>query len=201
MKNICIYCSSSDAIDPFWRQIARDLSDALIHEGFDLVWGCGAVGLMGEVGRRFAEKGHRTTGVIPRKLNLPGIVFPDADECILTDTMSERKQTMIDRADAFLALPGGFGTLEEILEVITLCQLGYQHKPVALCNSRGFYDGLLTQFERMYKEDFAKTNFRDLYLISDNPTEIASYLKNHKPATLPQKWFEECLDGRAEVPE
>ena len=201
MPNVCIYCSSSDAIDPKWREYARRVSDALIEREFDLVWGCGAVGLMGEVGRRFREKDRGTIGVIPRKLNLPGIVFPDADECRLTDTMSERKQAMISRADAFLALPGGFGTLEEILEVITLCQLGYLHKPVAICNNSGFYDGLLTQFDRIFDERFAKESFRKLFLISDDPEEIADHLKNSSPAHLPQKWFEECLDGRADIPE
>jgi len=201
MPTICIYCSSSDAIDLKWRRVAQGIADALIAREFDLVWGCGAVGLMGEVGRHFKNAGRKTTGVIPGKLNLSGIVFPDATECILTDTMSERKQIMIERADAFLALPGGFGTLEEIMEVITLCQLGYIHKPVALCNSGGFYEGLLAQFERMLREKFIRNSFRRLYLISDDPQEIAAYLSNSKPAQFSQKWFEDCLDGRAEVPE
>ena len=196
MPALCVYCSSSDGIDPHWRTAAREIATLLAEAGFDLVWGCGAVGLMGEVGNRFRAAGRRLTGVIPRKLNLPGIVYPDPDELLLTDTMSERKQLMISRADAFLALPGGFGTLEELLEVITLHQLGYLTAPIAIYNRNRFFDGLLQQFERMYSDRFAKEAFRALYLASPDPAVIRSWLLEHKPEPSPGKWFSETLDGR-----
>lgn len=201
MPALCIYASSSDAIDSKWRETTRAAADTLAAAGFDLVWGCGAVGLMGELGRGFRAAGRRLTGVIPRKLNLPGIVFPDPDELVLTDTMSERKQEMISRAEAFLALPGGFGTLEEILEVITLRQLGYLDKPIALLNSHGFYDSLLAQFELFFTERYAKESFRKLYLVSDDPAAITAYLLAAEHIPLPDKWFKESLDGRADIPE
>ena len=188
--NICVYCSSSEAVDSVYFEAAEDLGKSLGLSGHSLVYGGARVGLMGALARAAKNHGCNVVGVMPRAINDHGINFSDADELIVTETLRERKRVMEERSDAFVALPGGFGTLEELLEILTLKQLHFHHKPVALMNTMGFYDPLLEVFEGMYERYFAKPEVRDLYAVFDSSAELLSYLENYKPPEHGDKWFE-----------
>jgi cytokinin riboside 5'-monophosphate phosphoribohydrolase len=172
MAAITVYCSSSDHIDATYRLVARELGHALADRGHELVYGGGRVGLMGEVASGVHERGGSVYGVIPEALKArEGIAYELSDSLVVTQTMQERKAIMYQRADAFIVLPGGFGTLEELLEVLTLRQLGYHDKPIALVNTVGFYQPLLDVFEHFYRERFAGESSRRLYSVVTTPEE------------------------------
>lgn len=156
---------------------------------YQLVYGGGMVGLMGEVARSVKKHGGSTLGVVPTALNIDKVVNDIDDELIITDGMRERKAIMDERADAFIGLPGGFGTFEEMFEVLTLKQLGYHNKPILFLNVRGYYDKLLEMFEHIYSENFAKSQYRSLYHICDSVSDAISYLSSYQPPDLPDKWF------------
>jgi len=162
MPSVCVYCSSSDAIDDAYPPVATALGRGLAEQGHALIYGGGAVGLMGVLARAAHEAGGHVTGVIPAKLqDREGIAY-DADDLVVTDTMRERKRIMYARADAFVALPGGFGTLEEFMEVLTLKQLGYHDRPLLLLNPNGFFDTLLTFFGELREGRFTRASVDDL---------------------------------------
>jgi len=156
MKSICVYCGSSEDIDPALRQSAKDLGRLIARHGDQLVYGGGSVGLMGDVARAVHAHGGRVVGVIPESLTTAEIAYHHADELIVTKTMRERKQIMDDRADAFVVLPGGFGTLEELAEILVLKILGYTDRPLIIVNPDGFYDPLIELFNHFVEHKFAK---------------------------------------------
>ncbi len=188
-KSICVYCSSSDAVSADFFGVAQELGAAIVGGGYKFIFGGGEIGLMGAVARSVHEHGGHVVGVIPEFLRLPGICYETCDELIVTKDMRERKAAMEARADAFIALPGGFGTLEEMLEIITLKQLRVHHKPIIFLNTNGFYDGLNDLFEHIYKHSFAKTNNRELYHFSASVEDAIAYIKGYEPPALENKWF------------
>lgn len=188
-KNICVYCSSSCVVDREYFHIATELGRRIGRRGDTLVYGGGVVGLMGAVARGVHDAGGRVVGVIPEALNRAGIVYPGADELIVTRDMRERKAIMDKRSDAFIALPGGFGTLEEILEIITLKQLGYHNKPIVIMNVGGFYDCLIAQFDLSIEKRFAKEYCRQLYMIAEDVEETLLYIDSYEPLRFEEKWM------------
>ncbi|MHB0857792.1 MAG: LOG family protein [Anaerolineae bacterium] len=186
---MCVYCSSSSAVDPVYATAARTLGAELALRGHDLVYGGTITGLMGELARSAQKAGARVTAVIPRRLQDLGVAYDLADEFVVTETMGERKAVMAGRAEGFVALPGGFGTLEELLEVLTLKQLGYLRGPVALLNVNGFYEPLLAFFERLYAQHFAKPAFRRLYHVAEDVPTALDYLEGYTEAELPSKLY------------
>lgn len=189
MKSIAVFCSSSDMINQEYFQIARELGQLMAKNNLELVYGGSVVGLMGEVARSVKENGGQTLGVIPKALNLDKVVHDIDDELIITDGMRERKAIMDERAGAFIGLPGGFGTLEEMFEVLTLKQLGYHNKAIVFLNVRGYYNQLLEMFEHIYAENFAKEEYRVLYHVSESAADAIDYLQSYQPPNLPNKWF------------
>ena len=187
IRNICIFASSSARLEKQYYELAQSLGEEIAKIGAGLIFGGGREGLMGAAARGAISRGGRVTGVIPRLLNQPGIAYPDLSELHETETMHARKQMMEDLSDAFIALPGGFGTLEEVLEVITLRQLGYHDKPVVLLNAGGFFEPLLEQFERLYAEAFAHTAFRSLYAVANTPEEAVRLARIQSPEARPDK--------------
>jgi uncharacterized protein (TIGR00730 family) len=163
--NICVYCSSSDTIDRRFFDVARDLGTAIGKRGDTLVYGGGSVGLMGEVARACHEHNGKVVGVIPESLKTAEIAYQQADELIVTQTMGERKTEMFSRGAAFVILPGGFGTLEELVEVLVLKILKYQDRPIIILNCHGFYDPLVDLFEHFIEHDFAKPKHRGYYSV------------------------------------
>lgn len=189
IEKVCVYASSSDAIAPHYHAVAQKLGLALAARKWTLVYGAGQIGLMGHVARAVHEGGGSVIGVIPEKLHREEIAYLQADELHITTGMRERKAIMEDMADAFITLPGGFGTLEEILEVITLKQLQYHNKPMVLLNVDGIYDGLLQQFDRLFSEQFIKEKYRALYHVAETVDEAFAYLDAYTPAAQETKWF------------
>jgi len=188
MKNICVYCSSSNSIDPVFFESAKHLATILAEKNHNLIYGGGCVGLMGEIARTMHEFGGKVTGVIPQRLNQNGICYENCDELVVTKDMRERKQKMDEISDGFIALPGGFGTLEEISEMITGKQLGYHNKSLVFLNVNNFYSPLIGFFEQMYSYNFASAENRNLYYVSDKPGECVEYIENFVPETIPEKY-------------
>lgn len=175
---ICVYCSSSNRIAPAYFEVAEEMGRLLGERGLRLVYGGGRVGLMGAMARAAHEAGGTVCGIIPEALKArEGIAYGLANELITTETMQERKAGMFTRADAFVALPGGFGTLEEFMEVLTLRQLGYHDKPIALVNTGGFYDPLLAFFEHLLREHFVRNAQRELYRVVQTPEEALDHVE------------------------
>ena len=188
--NICVFSSSSNAIAQVYVDEAIDLAQQIGQFNFCLINGGSNVGLMDVITREAGKNGAKTIGVIPEKLRDYNLASVHAHEIIVSGDMMERKAKMRELSDSFIALAGGFGTLEEILEVITLKQLGYHHKAIVFINTNGFYDDLFRQFEKSYEEKFAKENYRRLYFIAKNATEAMEYLANYRPEEAENKWFE-----------
>jgi uncharacterized protein (TIGR00730 family) len=187
-RTVCVYCSSSASIDPAHLVAAEELGRLLGKAGHQLVWGGASLGLMGEVARAVRAAGGRTVGVIPEALVAREVADHDADELIVTTDMGGRKAEMGRRADAFVALPGGFGTLEELLEQITLRLLGYHDKPIVLLDVDGFWQPLLAVFEQLYEDRFARPESRQAYAVAATPPEALALL-DEAPSPLPGKWL------------
>lgn len=163
--SICVYCASSNDIDTAYHGVAATLGREMAKRGHTLIYGGGGVGLMGVVARAVMAGGGRVEGVIPRALLEMEVGNTDCDELIVTDDMRSRKAEMDRRADAFVVLPGGFGTLEELFETITHRLLGYHDKPIVIVNDNGFYDPLVELMEHMYAHRFAREKSRRLYRV------------------------------------
>ncbi len=177
--NICVYCSSSQTIDKKYFRQATLLGKTIALKKHSLVYGGGKVGLMGEIALTVKQHKGQVIGVIPENLKERELAFQEADELIITKDIRERKKVMEEQADSFIALPGGFGTLEELLEIITLKQLNLHNKPIVLLNVDNFYDNLIKQFDLFYKENFAydKFNKEDIYHISQTVEEAINYIE------------------------
>jgi cytokinin riboside 5'-monophosphate phosphoribohydrolase len=186
---LTIYTSSSDAVDERFRVAVREVAQAIGERGDELVYGGTAVGLMGVLAQAARAAGARVTGVLPRLMADRGLADEDCDELVVTDGMASRKQIMIERADAFVALPGGFGTLEELFEVLTLKQLGYHAKPIVLLDVGGFFAPLLTMFEHLYDLRFARPEYAGLYHVAPDAGSLFDHLDDYEAAELPAKWY------------
>ena len=165
---ICVFCASSNHASPRYLEVARELGQLMVARDHTLVYGGGSVGLMGELAREVQQGGGRVIGVIPKRLSTEEIAFEAAEELLVTADMAERKNIMIERAEAFICLPGAFGTLDEMLEIITLRQLDYHDKPIILVNTDGFYEALLGFFERLEEERLISKECLDLYEVVDD---------------------------------
>jgi uncharacterized protein (TIGR00730 family) len=185
-KAICVYCSSSEAVPTEYFQAAEALGRLIAQRGYALVFGGGEIGLMGALARAASANGGWVVGVIPKAL--VQLAYERADEMIVTKDLRERKAIMEQRADAFVALPGGFGTLEELFEMITLKQLSFHDKPVVLVNTSGFYDPLVGLFEQIYAAGFTKAVYRQLYHVAADPDGALDYVDGYRPIELPKKW-------------
>ena len=177
IRTVCVYCGSSAGTNPAFIAAARRFGELLAAEGIGLVYGGGSRGLMGEVARAVLDNGGHVIGVIPEFLKSKEGIQTAAQEIIITGDMHSRKQTMFARADAFVALPGGIGTLEELVEQMTWAQLGQHPKPILIANIAGFWDPLLALVDHMAKLGFVHSPERARYLITDSIDEIIPMLK------------------------
>lgn len=188
IKNICVFCSSSNHIADHFFQDAASLGQYIVSKGWGLVYGGTNIGLMGHVADIVLKGNSNVIGVIPRHIQAKGIENKKCTELILTDDMSKRKMTMIARADVFVALPGGFGTLEEIVEVITLKQLQLHDKPIVFLNTHNFFNPLERFFDHIFSENFTAGRFRQLYFMAPNIDSLAEYLEKYQRPHLTDKW-------------
>lgn len=171
MKTVCVYCASSTKIDPAYTEAARCLGTLLGSRGIRMVNGAGNMGLMGTVSDAALAAGGRVTGVIPRFMVEQRWHHTGLSELIVTEDMHERKRTMLRLADAVIALPGGCGTLEELLEAITWKQLGLYLNPIVILNLKGYYDPLLAMFDRAIGEHFMGVRHAGLWQVARSPQE------------------------------
>jgi uncharacterized protein (TIGR00730 family) len=177
-KLLCVYCGSSRHLDPKYYAASEVVGRSMVKNGWGLVYGGGNVGMMGSVAASVKGAGGRVVGVIPDFMIERELAYHQADELITVGTMRERKRIMEERASAFLALPGGIGTLEELTEIMTLRYIRRIDKPVVLFNQDGFYDELLRFFERMTRERFKSAGLQALFSVAATPDEIWPLLDN-----------------------
>lgn len=183
------YTSSSDAVDQRYRAAARAVGYRIGERGDALVYGGTDVGLMGVLAAATREAGGHVTGVLPQLMAERGLADHACDELLVTDGMGDRKRAMYERADAFLALPGGLGTMEELLEVLTLKQLGYHDKPIVLVDVDGFWQPLLEVFAHLFERGFAKPEYAALWHVAGTVEELFAHVDGYEPTGLPAKWF------------
>jgi hypothetical protein len=177
IRKICVYCGSGPGTDPAFVAAARAFGAILAKNGIGLIYGGGAIGIMGEISRAVLDNGGEATGIIPEFLVAREHARDSADGLIVTRDMHERKRKMFEMADAFVALPGGVGTLEEIVEQMTWVQLGRHKKPILLANIQGFWEPLCALLEHMKKLDFIRGDLSFDLLVADKVDEILPMLQ------------------------
>jgi uncharacterized protein (TIGR00730 family) len=190
MKSVCVFCGSASGVKPAYAEAARELGRTLAGRGLGLVYGGGRVGLMGEVATAALAAGGEVLGVIPHSLSHKEIALAECTELVVVDTMHQRKALMADRADAFVALPGGFGTCDELFEILTWGQLGIHRKPVGLLNVNGFFLPLLAWLDHLVAEGLLKPKHRGLVLVGDTVPELLDKLAAWVPPAPVTKWVE-----------
>ncbi|HNQ68080.1 MAG TPA: TIGR00730 family Rossman fold protein [Bacteroidales bacterium] len=191
VKTICVFCSSSEDLDNKYYNLAKELGKLIGQTGYNLIHGAGSIGLMGVLMKSAAENGSVVTGVIPEHLNRKNIVNEDFQKLVITKDMKDRKEFMRNNSDAFIALPGGFGTVEELLEVITLKQLKYHSKPIVIINAHNYYYHLLEQFNEFYNQKFANNSYKALYNVTDDISEALNYIDSYKHENIYDKYLRE----------
>lgn len=189
LHRICVYCGSSAGNHPAHRATALAIGGLLAREGITVVYGGGNVGLMGAVADGALAAGGKVIGVIPQSLLEKELGHRSVTELHVTGSMHERKQMMVDLSDGFIALPGGFGTLDELFETLTWLQLGFHDKPVGLLNANGFFDGLTTFITHMSREGFLKPEHADCVLVESDAEKLLARMRTFRPPDL-GKWIE-----------
>jgi hypothetical protein len=189
MKRICVFCGSSKGARPVYEEAAIALGQALVRRGLGLVYGGGNVGLMGVIADTVVQSGGEAIGVIPESLAAKELAHEDLPNLIVVSSMHERKATMADYADGFIAMPGGFGTFEEFCEIITWAQLGFHRKPCGLLNVENYYAPMLALFDHAVAERFVRTEHRPLVLESSDPEQLLDMFETYQPLYL-EKWID-----------
>lgn len=177
IRSICVYCGSASGDEPAHEAAAKTLGAAMAEKGIRLVYGGGNVGLMGTIARAVLDAGGHVTGIIPEFLKKREVMLTEAQETIVVPDMHTRKRMMYERADAFVAMPGGIGTLEELVEQLTWAQLGQHKKPILLLNTQDFWRPLLQLFAHMRNEGFIRPGFEISYLVAEKAGDVVPMLE------------------------
>lgn len=188
MKRACVFCGSRSGRLPAYAEAAKSLGVELADRGVELVYGGGGIGLMGEVADSVLAAGGRVTGVIPRALMLREQGHGRLTEMRVVDSMHQRKALMGELSDAFIAMPGGLGTMEELFEVVTWAQLGIHAKPCGLLNVGGYFDHLIAFLEHQIEEGFVSPEHRRLFVVEAGPRELLERLESHHPPEV-ERWL------------
>jgi len=189
LRSICVFCGASPGATPIYQEAAEALGRHLAENGIQLVYGGGAVGLMGMVANAALAAGGEVIGIIPQSLKDAEVGHSGLTRLEVVDGMHARKARMAELSDAFIALPGGLGTLEELFEVWTWGQLGYHAKPLGLLEVNGFFDPLLTFLDHLVQERFVRQPHRDMLQRAASPAELVNALAAWKPLAAP-KWVD-----------
>jgi len=192
MKKITVFCGSSDGVNPLFGDIAYQLGAQLAQEDIALIYGGAKIGLMGKVANGAIEAGGKVTGVLPYFLGSKEIAHDQLTEIIMVNTMHDRKMIMHERCEGFIALPGGFGTFEELFEVLTWAQLGLHQKPIGLLNVNGFYNPLIQMVETMVNHGYLSELHQSMLLKSATITDLLAQMKNYNAPEVP-KWINKDL--------
>lgn len=188
-KAVCVFCASSRTVDKVYVDAATELGRLMGRDGIELVYGGASIGLMGAVARGVHQEGGRVIGVLPEFFKVKDIEYLEADELIVVDTMRERKAIMDQRSDGFIVLPGGIGTLEEAMEILSMIQLRLTQKPLVFLNTKNFYNGLIDHIKKMVDLKFAKEETQKMFATVNSPQEALDYVKTFSPPALHQKWI------------
>ena len=189
LNSLCVYCGANDGADPAYATAARALGRAMALNGIGLVYGGGSIGLMGILARAVLAGGGKVIGVIPRQLVELEVAHPGLSELVVVETMHQRKTRMYELSDAFVALPGGFGTMDEMFEMLTWAQLGLHRYPCAFLDVRGYYRDLRTLMEHMVDESFVKAAQRDSIWFGDDMDSLFDWMQIYQGSYIP-KWID-----------
>jgi hypothetical protein len=181
MKSVCVYCGSADHVHPDYLLAARQMGETLARRGLTLIYGGGRTGLMGALADGVLESGGQAIGVIVESMNTPALAHPSLTRMEVTPLIHQRKARMYELADAYVALPGGYGTLDELFETLTWAQIGVHAKPVGLLNVDGYYDPLLAMLDRAEKEGFVFPEHRRSLLCASDPGALLDAMNDHEP--------------------
>ena len=188
MKSVCVFCGGNPGKNPAYLEAAHTLGITLAHSGLGLVYGGAKVGLMGAVADAVLEHGGEVLGVIPDFIAGREIAHLGVTKLEVVSSMHERKAKMVERADAFVALPGGFGTLDELFEILTWSQLGLHRKPIAVLNVAGYFDGLLAFLDRAADEQLLRPEYRAMLLVESDPVRLIERFRTHSPPAV-ETWL------------
>ena len=189
MKTVCVYCGSSDKVDPTYIEAAYDLGKVIASQDMQLVYGAGSTGLMGSVANGCLENGGQVIGVMPEIFNTPKLAHQGLTRLEIVADMHTRKARFAEISDAFIALPGGFGTFEELFETLTWAQIGLHHKPVGLLNIRQYFNPLIAMINQANAEGFIYSEHRDLFTTANNPKLLLEALASHDHPEGLERWL------------
>ena len=189
MRSICVYCGSSDKANPAYLNAAYEMGAVIAARGLQLVYGAGGTGLMGAIANGALENGGEVIGVLPEIFNTPTLAHNGLTRLEIVENMHQRKARLAELADAFIALPGGYGTLEELFEILTWAQIGLHQKPVGLLNVRRYFDPLLELVEKASSEGFIYQEHRGLFTSGDDPNSLLEAMLNHNPPAGLERWL------------
>ena len=195
LNALCVYCGSSAGTDPEIIKQATLLGKTLAERDITLVYGAAKIGIMGAVAQGALDHSGKVVGVIPEFLKIKEVVHTGLTELIVNETMHERKMELQERSDGFITLPGGFGTMEELFEVLTWSQLALHQKPVGMLNVNGFYDDLLSALRNMVDKGFLKQENYDILLVDTTVEGLLDQMENFKPMAMP-KWLKASLESK-----
>jgi len=181
LRKVCVFCGSKSGANPVYREAATELGRLLVARGLDLVYGGGSIGLMGVIADAVLAHGGRAYGVIPGLLATRELAHPGLTELEIVPSMHVRKARMAELADAFIALPGALGTLDELCEIVTWSQLGLHCKPVGILNTAGYFNPLVQLIDQAIAEEFLRPVYRDLFFVADEPHALLEQLPLHRP--------------------
>ncbi len=195
LNSICVYCGSSPGNDQEIINKAQELGKTLAKRDITLVYGAAKIGVMGAVAQASLDDGGKVIGVIPEFLKIKEVVHLGLTELIINDTMHERKMKLQELSDGFITLPGGFGTMEELFEVLTWSQLALHQKPVGLLNVNGFYDDLLSALKNMVDKGFLKQENLEILLVDTSVDGLLEQMQDFTPQAMP-KWLKASLENK-----
>ncbi len=190
IKTLIVYCGSSDKVSADYLEAACEMGEAIARRGIRLAYGAGKTGLMGAVADGALRAGGQVLGIIPIMFNTPALVHTGLTDLEVVENMHVRKARLAQIGDAFVALPGGYGTFEELFEILTWAQIGLHNKPVGVLNSLHYFDPLLAMVQHAWKEGMIYDEHRALFVQSENPQELLEALENHRlPEGLEHWWL------------
>lgn len=189
MESVCVYCGSADNMDPVYLDAAYKMGAAIAERGLRLIYGAGSTGLMGAVADGALGSGGEVIGVIPKLFNTPTLAHSKLSHLEVVEDIHVRKARMIELAEAFIALPGGFGTLEELFEVLTWAQIGLHQKPIGLLNTRNYFNSLLKFVEHARGEGFIYDEHQELFTYTNLPEVLLNALVTYKQPSGLERWL------------
>lgn len=194
MKRICVYCGSNRGARDAYSSAARRLAAVLVEHDLELVYGGASAGIMGIIADEVLARGGRVHGVLPRSIRHKELAHPGLTQLHIVETMHERKSLMAELSDGFIALPGGFGTLEEIIEIVTWGQLRFHEKPCGVLNVDGYFDDLLAFLSKAHEEGFIRSENRGLLLADTDPENLLEQFAAYEPSGV-TKWIDDESKG------